>query len=272
MSPLDEFVDECLSQGRATFTRADARKALALKEAGLVSALVRLTRRKRLASPHRGFFIILRPEDRPVGAPDPAQWIAPLMRFLELDYRVSLLRAAAFHGSSHQAAMVFQVMVPRQLRGFQLGRHRVQFLTQTAGAFAAVNQPEYLDRIKTDTGFAKVAGHALTLFDCTRYAAKAGGLSAVAQIVKDIGHKADPQALARLAAHYETSCVRRLGYLLERCGHGPQAVALEPFAARAKTAVALNPSAQPLFDSVAVAQARSPKWKLILNENVEVDF
>lgn len=58
--------------------------------------------------------MILRPEDRPLGAPDPSRWIDPLMKHLGLDYRISLLRAAAFHGASHQAAMVFQVITPRQ--------------------------------------------------------------------------------------------------------------------------------------------------------------
>lgn len=46
------------------------------------------------------------------------------MRYLKLDYRVSLLRAAAYHGASHQAAMVFQVIVPKQLRGFDIGRQK----------------------------------------------------------------------------------------------------------------------------------------------------
>ncbi len=50
------------------------------------------------------------------GAPDPARWIDPLMKYLGTDYRISLVRAAAMHGSSHQAAMVFQVGVPQQFR------------------------------------------------------------------------------------------------------------------------------------------------------------
>ena len=70
----------------------------------------------RLASPRRGFYLILRPEDRLLGAPDPSRWIDPLMKHLGLDYRISLLRAAAFHGSAYQAAMVFQVIAPRQLQ------------------------------------------------------------------------------------------------------------------------------------------------------------
>jgi predicted transcriptional regulator of viral defense system len=272
MSPLDRFVDEQLSWGRSTFTREDAAKALDLKEQGLIAALVRAAKRKRIASPHKGFFVILRPEDQPSGAPDPAQWIDPLMRFLSLDYRVSMLRAAAFHGASHQAAMVFQVITPKQLRSFEIGRHRLAFLVQAPEAFAAVNKPEYLDRIKTSAGFAKVAGIPLTLLDAMRYAGKAGGISTVAQLVKDIGKKAEPRDLETLAAAYETSCVRRLGYLFERCDMERQAAALEPFAAKAKTAVLLDPSAKPLLAALADEHARSKRWKLILNEDVEMDY
>jgi hypothetical protein len=47
------------------------------------------------------------------------------MKHQGIDYRISLLRAAAFHGASHQASMVFQVVVPRQLRDFDMGRHRL---------------------------------------------------------------------------------------------------------------------------------------------------
>lgn len=272
MSALDRFVDEQLAVGRATFSRQDAAQALALKEEGLVAALVRLGKRKRIVSPHKGFYIILRPEDQPSGAPDPAQWIDPLMRYLSLDYRVSLLRAAALHGSSHQAAMIFQVVVPRQLRSFEIGRHRVQFLTQAASSFHAVNEAPYLTQIKTSAGFAKAAGVELTLLDAARYAQKAGGMNGVAQIAMSIGDKADPRRLAKLATHYETSCVRRLGYLLDRFHHEKQARALEPMASRAKTAVLFDPSSKPLAASLADVYEKNARWKLILNEEVEVDL
>ena len=52
------------------------------------------------------------------------------MKHLGVDYRVSQLRAAAFHGASHQAAMVFQVIVPKQIQDIEIGRHRVQFVYQ----------------------------------------------------------------------------------------------------------------------------------------------
>jgi hypothetical protein len=63
------------------------------------------------------------------------------------DERARLLRAAAFHGSSHQAAMVSQVIVPRQVRDLEIGRHRLQFLYQAPRVFAQLNQPDLLGQI-----------------------------------------------------------------------------------------------------------------------------
>jgi hypothetical protein len=76
--------------------------------------------------------------------------------------------------------------------------------------------------MKSEAGFAKVAGIELTLLDCVRYFHKAAGINGVAQIVKDIGAKAAPRRLAKAAADYENSSVRRLGYLLDRAGYARQ--------------------------------------------------
>ena len=67
--------------------------------------------------------------------------------------------------------------------------------------------------MKSDAGFATVAGVELTLLDCVRYFHKAAGINGVAQIVKDIGAKASPRLLQKAAGAYENSAVRRLGYL-----------------------------------------------------------
>ena len=271
MASLQQFVDDRLVHGRAHFSREEALAALDLKPDALAAAITRLIKKRRLANPRHGFYLILRPEDQVAGAPDPVRWIDPLMKHQRIDYRISLLRAAAFHGSSHQAAMVFQVVVPKQLREFEIGRHRLQFLYQTPKAFAQVNQPDQLDQMKSEAGFAKVAGVELTLLDCARYFHKATGINGVAQIVKDIGAKADPRTLAKLAVAYENSSVRRLGYLLERAGHRRQANALEPFVKKAKTALPLDPAVKPLIESLANVHEKNGKWKLVINETVEID-
>lgn len=272
MASLDQYLNEQLSRGRAYFSREEALKALGLSPEAFIAAASRLARKHRLVTPRRGFYLILRPEDRVTGAPDPVRWIDPLMSYLGFDYRISLLRAAAFHGSSHQAAMVFQVIVPKQLRAFEIGRHRLQFIYQTAAAFSKTNLPDWLGQMKSDAGFAKVAGVELTLLDSARYFHKAGGISGVAQIAKDLGASADPRKLAKAAAAYENSAVRRLGYLLDRSGHARQAKILEPFARKAKSMKPLNPSVKPLIESLGDQHERNSKWMLVINEPVEVDF
>lgn len=272
MPTFDHYLDDHLAHGRAYFTREQALAALGLSSHALSVALLRQIKKGRLASPRRGFYLILRPEDRTMGAPDPVRWIDPLMKSLELDYRVALLRAAAFHGSSHQAAMVFQVIVPKQLRDFEIGRQRLEFVYQHPAAFGEINRPEWLGSLKSEAGFAKVAGLELTLLDCARYFHKAAGINGLAQIVKDLGRQAKPAALAQIAVHYENSSVRRLGYLLERAGHVPQSKALRPFAKKAKTSVLLNPSVKPLVEELSDLHEKAPDWLLIINEPVEIDF
>jgi len=268
---LEHFVDDRLARGRAYFSRDDARNSLAVSPTALQQAVGRLMKKRRLANPRHGFYLILREEDRLAGAPDPVRWIHPLMKHQGIDYRVSLLRAAAVHGSSHQAAMVFQVIVPKQLRGLEIGRHRLEFLYQSPRAFKQVNQSGYLQQAKTDTGYARVAGVELTLLDCARYFHKAGGINAVAQISKDIGAKAAPRLLAKLATSYENSSVRRLGYLLDLVGHARQAKALLPFVASAKSVVALDPSIRSLGNAAGDRGLRDAKWMVRIDEAVELD-
>lgn len=272
MASIDGYLNDLLAQGRAHFSREQAQHALGLSAHALSVALLRQVKKGRLANPRRGFYLVLRPEDRTLGAPEPARWIAPLMASLGLDYRIGLLRAAAFHGASHQAAMVFQVIVPRQLRGIEVGRQRVEFIYQAPKAFSAVNRPDWLDAIKRDSGFAQVSGRELTLLDCARYFHHAGGINSLAQIVQDLGEQARPDVLADIAAHYENATVRRLGYLLEHIGHARQADALHRFAGKAKSAALLDPSVQPLPQVSDGLDGQSERWRLIINQDVEVDF
>jgi predicted transcriptional regulator of viral defense system len=272
VASFDQYLDAQLARGRAHFTREEALAELRLSPLALKAAIGRMAKKLRVANLRHCFYLILRPEDRVAGAPDPARWIDPLMKYQGIDYRVSLHRAAAFHGSSHQAAMTFQVIVPKQLRDLEIGRHRLQFVYQAPAAFTQVNQREWLGSMKSEAGFAKVAGVELTLLDCARYFHKSAGINGLAQIVKDIGERADAHKLADAAVIYENASVRRLGYLLDQAGYKPQASALEPFVKAAKTSSLLNPSVNPLIASLAEDAPRVAKWKLIINEPVEADF
>lgn len=68
MASLDHYLDELLYGGRACFSREEALEALGLSSAAFIAAANRLAKKRRLVSPHRGFYLILRPEDRGAGA------------------------------------------------------------------------------------------------------------------------------------------------------------------------------------------------------------
>ncbi|MFA7340468.1 MAG: type IV toxin-antitoxin system AbiEi family antitoxin [Candidatus Obscuribacterales bacterium] len=272
MISLSYYLDEQLSRGRSYFSKEEALKALGGNTEAFTAAATRLIRKQKLVCPWRGFYLILRPEDRVTGAPDPVRWIDPLMKHLKLDYRISLLRAAAFYGASHQAAMVFQVIAPKQLRSFKIGRHRIQFIYQAPTAFVETNRPEWLQQLKSETGFAKVAGVELVLLDCVRYFHSSGGIDGLAQIVHDLGRKADPSRLAKAAELYENSAVRRLGYLLDHFGHDRQSKVLLRFVESAKSMKSLDPSSKPLIEELVSPVGVDRKWMLRINESVEVDL
>jgi predicted transcriptional regulator of viral defense system len=264
-------MDSQLARGVAYFSVPTALAELQQTPQAFESAIKRLKAKGRLVSPRRGFYLILRPEDRLLGAPDPSRWIDPLMKYLKIDYRISLLRAAAFHGSAHQAAMVFQVIAPRQLSKIEIGRQRIEFVYQVPDGFIESNRPEWLGQLKTEAGFAKIAGVELTLLDMCRYFHRAAGINGAAQAVHDLGSKANPRILAEAARAYENSAVRRLGYLLERFGHHRQAGALQAFAGKAKSFKELDPAVKPIVPALRESEEKNPKWKLVINVPVEID-
>ncbi len=269
---MKQYSDDLLSRGKAYFTREEVLERLDLSPQAFIASANRLKQKRQLACPYRGFYLILRPEDRFTGAPEPESWIDPLMRYLGLEYRISLLQAAAFHGATHQAAMVFQVIAPRQLREIQVGRFRIQFVYQTASIFSKTNNPDWLVLRKSRSGFANTAGVELTLLDCSRYFHKAGGINGVAQIAKDVGAKASSTKLTKAAKAYENSSVRRLGYLLEHVGHNRQSEALAKFTKRAKSIKQLDPSARTLSDAFTESHPKNNKWMLEVNQVVELDY
>ena len=110
---LAAFVEDLQARGRYTFTRAEGASGKDRSDVALEAALRRLKRRGRIASPRRGFYVLVPVEYREAGCP-PANWfIDDLMRFLKQPYYVGLLSAAAIHGAAHQQPMVFQVVTDR---------------------------------------------------------------------------------------------------------------------------------------------------------------
>lgn len=77
-----DFISDLAATGHYSFTSRDAREALGVSADATKLALRRLARKRRIASPARGFHVILPPEYRSLGCLPPEQFVPDLMRWL----------------------------------------------------------------------------------------------------------------------------------------------------------------------------------------------
>lgn len=258
---LAALVDELQSRGRYTFTYADIVRGGRQSSVAAEAAVRRLKQQGRVASPRRGFFVIVPAEYRKAGCP-PASWfIDDLMRFLGQPYYVALLSAAAIHGAAHQQPMVFQVVTDRPTRTAGTGRVRIEFHMSRQ-----VEDTPVID-MHTETGLMHVSTPEATAYDLLRYPAAAGYLDNVATVLAELAEQLDPTVLATLAEKQAIPNVQRLGYLLDLIDAPalaePLAGALEH---RRRRPVLLSPGEE------NNDQPPANRWRVIPNVVVEADL
>ena len=260
-SSLAAWVDGLQAAGRYTFTAREAAEVGTWSEIAIQSALRRLRQSGRIASPMRGFHVIVPLEYRSVGCP-PASWfIDDLMRFLGKPYYVGILSAAALHGAAHQQPMVFQVVTPFALREVAAGRNRIEFHRSSR-----FEQTPVVD-IPTETGSMRIATPEATAFDLVRFPDAAGHLDNVATVLSELGEKLHGRKLASLAGVFTTPDVQRLGYLLDHVGEQELAASLAAcLKGHRVRSVLLDPSGP------AVAAAPDGRWHVIPNRHLDADL
>jgi predicted transcriptional regulator of viral defense system len=254
------LVEELQEGGRYTFTRRELEALDDRSEAGLESALRRLKKKGRIASPRRGFYVIVPVEYRVAGSPPPSWFVDDLMAYLAQPYYVGLLTAAGLHGAAHQQPMVFQVVTDRPTRPAQIGRSRIEFHSSHQ-----VDSIPTID-VQTETGTMRVSSQEATAFDLVHYLAAAGHLGNVATVLAELAEELDGNALAKTAALYTTPDSQRLGYLLDLVGEAAPTRALASWLEKQRRRPV------PLAPGVGIGDLPSdPQWRVIANEAVEVD-
>jgi len=259
---LSALVDFYQSTGKYTFLREEAVAVLGLSAAAMKKAAARLVAKQRIVAPRRGFYVIVPLEYRQAGAPPPLWFVDEMMKFQGCPYYVGLLSAAAIHGAAHQQPQEFQVISPVQLRPLIVGRARIRFFTKKQTRRTPTQES------KTETGTMRISTPEATALDLVRYMESAGHLNHVATVLSELVGKLDSGKLV-VAAKQETEIahVQRLGYLLDQVGASSSLMAplAKWIAKKAPHAVALR------ADQSAVRQPTDRKWKVRLNEKIEVD-
>lgn len=233
-----EYVSDLAASGRYHLTSREIQSALGVSPAAAKLALNRLAKQKLIASPARGFYVIVPAEYRSLACLPADQFIPALMERLDLAYYAGLLTASQFHGAAHQP-QEFQVFLSKNRRSIECGAVRVAFLARKRLAEVPVQN------FNTPRGTVLVSTPEATAIDLVGYAHHAGGLSQVARVLSELAGRIDPEKLAAAARTAPVAWAQRLGYLLEHMGSAAKTPALKEYVReQAKQSTALLPKAR----------------------------
>lgn len=256
-----DYLSALAASGRHHFTSREAREALGVSADAAKLALNRLAKQELIASPLRGFYVIIPPEYQSLGCLPADQFIPALMEHLKLHYYAGLLSAAQYHGAAHQRPQEFQVFVAKNRAPIICGKVRVAFIARKRVADVPVKS------VNTARGSLAVSSPEATALDLVGYVAHAGGLGQVATILAELVEQIDAGKLVAAAETAPVPWAQRLGYLLEHLGFPEKTPALKKYVqAHAKHWTLLAPKAPR-------NRAHPNKgWRLHVNAKVEAEL
>lgn len=260
MRHVAQYITELAIGGRYHVTTAEVVAAMGTDVPAVRASLRRLQAKGEIATPYRGFYVVVPPEYRRLGCLPAEQFVPQLMAHLGEHYYAGLLTAAELHGAAHQRPQAFQVVVRMNRRPIACGKVRLQFVARKDLEQTAVIEHN------TPRGPLRVASPEDTALELIGYADQCGGLDNVTSVLAELAPRLDPQKLHAAAGRSPIAWSQRLGHLLDLTEHGAVADSLVPYVAEHAHFVAPLVRAMPTTGAQRVA-----RWKLAVNARVEPD-
>lgn len=255
------YVASLAARGRYHFVSGEAQSSLGVSAAAAKLALNRLAKQKIIASPARGFYVIIPPEYQSLGCLPADQFIPALMHRLGLSYYAGLLTAAQYHGAAHHRPQEFQVFLGKSRRPIKCGAVRVAFIVRKRLEDVPVQS------FNTPRGTILVSTPEATAIDLVGYQLHAGGLDLVATVLAELAEQVDPDRLVAAAGSAPAPWGQRLGYLLDLVGAADKTGPLQAYVrTRARDMAPLLPGAP------RERTRRDKTWKLYVNAEVEPEL
>lgn len=208
---LESFIDEQRANGKYSFATEGLHSQLGVSENALKKTLQRLKNQEAVVMVRRGFYVIVPPEYRAKGIIPTSFYVNDLMKFLNRDYYVALLNAAAYHGAAHQQPQDYSIITEGiALRSIKNDKVGIHFYIRKFWS------KESIIKRKVDTGYINISSPELTALDLVSYYNEVGGFNRVATVIEELKETINPEKLVETAKLYdEISVVQRLGYVLE---------------------------------------------------------
>ncbi|AVP87929.1 hypothetical protein phytr_10010 [Candidatus Phycorickettsia trachydisci] len=264
-----EYLDHLLSKGQSSFTFQEITNDLNLSINSTKSGLYRLKNKGQIITPAKGLYVIVPPERIHQGCIPAEELIPILMKYLRLDYYVSLLSAGLFHGATHQKPNCFQVVTNKQIKHpLKFGVVKLEMIYKKHLS----NLP--LQDFTVRTGYLKVASPELVIFDLFQYTSKSGGLNHIATVLSELILAVDPVKLIELANQIgQKAWLQRLGFILEQIESMEEDKKLKVIEVLEKYLDDKTTSFIPIAKEITtIGYPRIAKWKIIANTTIESDL
>lgn len=263
---LGDWIDKLLAKGRNSFSLDEVR--LFLKEdseAAIKLKLTRLSKKGKILSIYKGYYLIISPQYASKGVLPPALFIDGLMKHLDRPYYVGLLNAAAFYGAAHQQPQEYfvftelPVLRPTKRKGLKIN-------------YVSKNKiPIFLlEKRKTEMGYITISSPELTAVDLIQFEKRIGGLNRSGTVLNELAEMIKLDHIDEsFLKETSSSTIQRLGYLCEKI------LGKEELADYLYTQCMI--AEIPFFRTPLRTSYKTKgfptddRWKIIINTTIEID-
>jgi predicted transcriptional regulator of viral defense system len=209
---LRGWTDKLLSQGRNAFSLNEVKQVFEKdSEAAIKLKLSRLSKKGKILSVYKGYYLIITPQYAARGILPPALFIDGLMKYMKRPYYAGLLNAAAFYGAAHQQPQEFFVFTEfPTLRPTRKKGIKINYISKTIPS-------QLMDKRKTETGYINISNPVLTAADLVQFEKRIGGLDRAATVLNELAETIKPEEFSNdFFLEIPASTIQRLGYLFDK--------------------------------------------------------
>lgn len=266
---LSKYIKRLQKYNQFYFSTEDAMKETELTKGDFFSSVNYFKKTGTIFSPLQGFYIIIPLTEKGRGNLLPQDVALLSMEHLGIPYYVGLLSAARYHGATHQALFVFQVVCSKRIKKeINVGDTRIVFI------YKKDIRDVKTERKPIRTGYLHISTPEETAKDVMMYYEQCGGLNHQATVLSELTEAINTKKLISLAKRSgRFFWLQRMGYILENIDtfyekdRDRVVGALEKFLSTKKLRYV------PLAPEIPTkGKPRNKKWKIIENTTVESDL
>lgn len=262
------WVENLPKKGKIFFTQEEiAQQFPSMTIANTRNALHRLVKKGMVQSVWHGFYVIIPAEYGLKGIVPPIEYIDQLMKYLNREYYIGLLNAAALQGAAHQQPQEFTLVIDSDnLRGKIKKGVKINFVSKKDIPMY------YVKQLTTRNGYIKVSTPELTAMDLILYVKEIGGVNRAATILNELAEEINVENIKPdLLSYFNSAVIQRLGYILDDVlGYREIADKLYEKAKEAGFKFRKYPL-KSIKGMTLDGYDVNKKWKIVINEEIEID-